>query len=95
MSKPQDHYWGAKISRTIADMRTDALTNKFSCEHRLLLNISLVNVILDKLHLMLRITGKYLQYYVQHVAWYILAQVYSEKVICPSTMKHRRAWYIA
>ena len=58
MSKTQDHYWEAKMARTIAGMRADAMTNKFSCEHRPLLNIPLENVVLDELHLMLRITGE-------------------------------------
>ena len=60
MSKPQDHYWGEKIARTITGMRADALKSKFSCEHRPLLNISLENVVLDELHLMLRVTGRYI-----------------------------------
>jgi hypothetical protein len=58
MSKPIDYYWQAKLARTFEEMREHAKSCKFSCEHRPLINIALENVVLDELHLMLRITGK-------------------------------------
>ena len=57
MTKPQNYYWGDHVVRKICDTREDAKHNKHSCEHQPLLNIPLENVVLDELHLMLRITG--------------------------------------
>ena len=57
MTKPQNYYWGDHVVRKICDIREDAKHNKHSCEHQPLLNIPLENVVLDELHLMLRITG--------------------------------------
>ena len=59
MTKPQNYYWGDHVLRKICDIREDANHNKHSCEHQPLLNIFLENVVLDELHLMLRITGIY------------------------------------
>lgn len=57
MSKPMNFYWERTMARTITEMKEHAKQHKFSCEHRPLLNIPLENVVLDELHLMLRITG--------------------------------------
>lgn len=57
MSKPMNFYWESTMARTITEMKEHAKQNKFSCEHRPLLNIPMENVVLDELHLMLRITG--------------------------------------
>ena len=58
MSKEQNFYWREGITRKNDDMRSDAAKRAFSCEHRPLLNIQLENVVLDELHLMLRVTGE-------------------------------------
>ena len=61
MSKPEDHYWQDHIVRTLQQIRECARSQKFSCAHQPLLDIPLENVILDELHLMLRVTGGFLQ----------------------------------
>ena len=58
MTKPQDCYWMADIKRTLEDIRKCCLKRQFSCDRPPLLNILLENIVLDELHLMLRITGK-------------------------------------
>ena len=55
MSHPKDFYW-RELARTLAKVKEDATTAKHSCQHQPLLNIPLENVVLDELHLMLRIT---------------------------------------
>jgi hypothetical protein len=57
MSKQQDYYWGDDIVRTQKDIKECAKKSQYSCDHQPLLNIKLENVVLDELHLMLRITG--------------------------------------
>jgi ATP:corrinoid adenosyltransferase len=56
MSKAMD-YWETHDHRTIEDIKSCALKSVFSCQHQPLLDIKLENVVLDELHLMLRITG--------------------------------------
>lgn len=56
MSKAMD-YWETHDHRTIEDIKSCALKSAFSCQHQPLLDIKLENVVLDELHLMLRITG--------------------------------------
>lgn len=58
MSKPIDFYWEEDMKRTLQDIKECALKQSFSCEHHPLLNIPLENIVLDELHLMLRVTGK-------------------------------------
>ena len=58
MSKPMRHYWEKPIARDISSFAKWARQNKFACAHSPLLNIRLENVILDELHLMLRLTDK-------------------------------------
>jgi hypothetical protein len=61
MSKPEDFYWG-DLARTLSKLKEWATGNKFSCQHQPLIDIELENVVLDELHLMLRVVGKqYLQ----------------------------------
>ena len=55
MSKPMRHHWKQPIARDSFEEWTRQ--NKFACVHPPLLNIPLENVVLDELHLMLRITG--------------------------------------
>jgi hypothetical protein len=50
-------YWETRDHRTIEDIKSCALKSAFSCQHQPLLDIKLENVVLDELHLMLRITG--------------------------------------
>ena len=61
MSKPINFYWEQNIRRTLEEIKRCALKNEFSCQHQPLLDIPLENVVLDELHLMLRITGKYIK----------------------------------
>ncbi|CAB3983391.1 Hypothetical predicted protein [Paramuricea clavata] len=57
MSKPKDFYWES-LARSITEIQTHARSSKCSCAHQPLINIPLENVVLDELHLMLRITDK-------------------------------------
>ena len=57
MSKPKDFYWEQHTSRKIGNFAEWARQKKYSCAHPPLLNIPLENVVVDELHLMLRITG--------------------------------------
>ena len=57
MSKPMDFYWG-DMARSLDNIRECANSNKLSCAHQPLIDISLQNVVLDELHLMLRVTGQ-------------------------------------
>ena len=50
-------YWVENEFRSLQDIRECAMKNQFSCQHKPLLHIKLENVVLDELHLMLRITG--------------------------------------
>lgn len=59
MTKPMNYYW-KESKRTLDDMKRCALKQQYSCEHPPLLEIPLENVVLDELHLMLRVTGKIL-----------------------------------
>ena len=56
MSKPMD-FWETHDCHSLKDIQDCALKNKFSCRHKPLLVVKLQNVVLDELHLMLRITG--------------------------------------
>ena len=56
MSKAVD-YWEIHDCRSLKDIQDCAIKSQFSCEHQPLLHIKLENVVLDELHLMLRITG--------------------------------------
>ncbi|XP_020911538.2 uncharacterized protein LOC110249299 [Exaiptasia diaphana] len=59
MSKPMDFYITDKeMIRTLEDIKKCALKNSYSCEHVPLVNIPLENIVLDELHLMLRVTDK-------------------------------------
>jgi hypothetical protein len=57
MSKSQEYYWSDHIVRSLKEIKECAKKQEYSCEHMPLVNIPLENVILDELHLMLRITG--------------------------------------
>lgn len=58
MSKEHDFYWGENIARTLKDIHECVKKNIFSCQYKPLLDVKLENVVLDELHLMLRITGE-------------------------------------
>lgn len=58
MSKPEKYYSEEPMARTLKDIRKCANNQSSSCAHQPLLNVPLENIILDELHLMLRITGK-------------------------------------
>lgn len=45
------------MARTLEEIKKCALSQTHSCVHQPLLNIPLENIVLDELHLMLRITG--------------------------------------
>jgi hypothetical protein len=57
MSKPENYYSEKPIARTLEEIRKCALKQSCSCVHQPLLNVPLDNIVLDELHLMLRITG--------------------------------------
>ena len=59
MSKARDYYWQESLVRTLQTMKDHTKNQKFSCVHKPLLEIPLENVVLDELHLMLRVTGMY------------------------------------
>ena len=60
MSKSEKYYNEKPMARTLDEIRKCALDKKLSCVHQPLINIQLENIIIDELHLMLRITGKFL-----------------------------------
>lgn len=75
MSKPMDFYITDKeMIRTLEDIKKCALKNSYSCEHVPLVNIPLENIVLDELHLMLRVTGE---------------QTYIIKLIMDDRKKHK------
>lgn len=57
MSYPENHYIGESMARSLTKMKKWVIDQKYSCVHQPLLNVPLQNVVLDELHLMLRITG--------------------------------------
>ena len=57
MSKPESHYWGEEIKRTLNEMKY-LCGKKKDQSSKPLLNIPLENVRIDELHLLLRITGR-------------------------------------
>ena len=59
MSKSED-FWMVDLKRDIQNIRSSCMANEFSCERPPLLTIPLDNIVLDELHLMLRITGRLL-----------------------------------
>lgn len=70
MSKPKDFYWEQHTSRKIGNFAEWARQKKYSCAHPPLLNVPLENVVVDELHLMLRITDNLLTNLVQEaVEW--------------------------
>jgi len=67
-SKPMDYYNTNTMKRTIEDIKAKCKeTENYGCIHEPLLNIPLTNVILDELHLLLRITDKLLQNVIDEV----------------------------
>jgi hypothetical protein len=56
MSRHLD-YWETQHGQSIEDIKECALKGQFSCQFQPLLDIKLENVVIDELHLMLRITG--------------------------------------
>lgn len=59
MSKSQDYYCHPPMSRTLEEIKKCAWKQNLSCVHQPLVDIPLENIILDELHLMLRVTGNY------------------------------------
>ena len=57
MSKPEKHYSSEEYARSLTKIRKWVLKKEYSCDHPPLLDVSLENVVLDELHLMLRVTG--------------------------------------
>ncbi len=59
MPKPKDFYFGQRdLARMLSKRKEWATSNKFSCQHQPLIDIEPENVVLDELHLMLRVVGK-------------------------------------
>ena len=57
MSKPENFYWSKEIVRTNQEMKLFCSKSKsnFGCIHPPLLNIELSHVVIDELHLLMRI----------------------------------------
>ena len=60
MSKSHDHYCQPPMSRTLESIKNCAWKHNLSCVYQPLLDIPLENIVLDKLHLMLRVTGMFI-----------------------------------
>ncbi len=58
MSLAENYYSQKPMARTLEEIRSCACNQSFSCVHLPLLNVPIQNIVLDKLHLMLRITGR-------------------------------------
>ena len=58
MSKEEKYYSEKPMARTLEEIRKCAHKQSYSCVHPPLLNVPLENIVLDELHLMLRITGR-------------------------------------
>jgi hypothetical protein len=58
MSKPENYYGQKAMARTLTEIKKCALEQKLSCVHQPLIEIQVENIILDELHLMLRVTGE-------------------------------------
>ena len=67
MSKDETLYNVPPLSRTNEDLVKCALAHSHSCVHKPLVNLPLQNVIIDELHLMLRITDRLLENLIQEV----------------------------
>ena len=57
-SKPIKHYQSVKMKRTLAHIKSMLPLKKFSAINQPLFNIELDHVILDELHLMMRVTDR-------------------------------------
>ena len=57
-SKPIEHYQSVEMKRTLAHIKSMLAQKKFSVIHQPLFNIELDHVILDELHLMMRVTDR-------------------------------------
>lgn len=58
MSKCENYYWEIPLVRSLEDIIKCVRQQTYSCVHPPLLNIDVHNIVLDELHLMLRVTGK-------------------------------------
>ena len=71
MSKPKDHYSSQPIARTLSEMQEmyslPRSQSRYSCVRKLLFNTALDHVILDELHLMLRVTDRLLENLIKEV----------------------------
>jgi len=71
MSKPKDHYNSPPISRTLHEMQEmcslPQSQSRYSCVRKPLINIALDHVILDELHLMLRVTDRLMENLIKEV----------------------------
>ncbi|XP_028417002.1 uncharacterized protein LOC114541217 [Dendronephthya gigantea] len=56
MSKSQEYYSHPPMSRTLEEIKKCALKQNLSCVHPPLVDIPLQNIVLDELHVMLRVT---------------------------------------
>lgn len=57
-SKPIEHYQSIEMKRILAHIKSMLTQKKFSVIHQSLFNIEFDHVILDKLHLMMRVTDR-------------------------------------
>ncbi|CAB3980515.1 Hypothetical predicted protein [Paramuricea clavata] len=57
MSKPENYYGQKPMPRSLTEIQKCTLEQKLSCVYQPLIETQLENIILDELHLMLRITA--------------------------------------
>ena len=58
MSKDMDFYYTGEMKRTLQEIKEFHSSTKFCCIHPPLFDIDLDHVVLDELHLMMRITNR-------------------------------------
>ena len=90
MSKPESHYCSDELKRTLEEL-FDLCTkkkNNFGCISPPLLHIKLENVRIDELHLLLRITGKYIYGYAHPVSEHMLIGTMSDVAQMPVLSRH-------
>ena len=60
MAKPEDFYWDDHVVRSMSDISKHAQSNSYGCRSEPLVKLPLTHVVMDELHMMLRITDRLL-----------------------------------
>ena len=60
MVKPEDFYWDDDVVRSMSDISKHAQSNSYGCRSEPLVKLPLTHVVMDELHMMLRITDRLL-----------------------------------